>query len=97
MSKPQIKVLMLRTAKGAPDSTTVKEYLEGQVYEIPEDLADCFFSDGSADPAEAHEPAPSPGDASGGGNSGGGDTSPPAEKPAPRKRRAKSGSSEAGA
>lgn len=53
--KPMIKVRMLRTTLGAPDSVTVREYKEGQEYSIPEDLAECFFSTGDADPAEAHE------------------------------------------
>lgn len=63
--KATIKVRMNRTAMGAPDSVTVKEYKAGQEYDVPEDLAECFFSDGAADPAEAHEPAPSPGHGSG--------------------------------
>ncbi len=52
--KATIKVRMNRTAKGAPDSTTERTYLEGKEYDIPEDLAECFFSTGDADPAEAH-------------------------------------------
>lgn len=83
--KAKITVRMNRTTKGAPDSITVKEYLEGHEYDVPEDLAECFFSDGSADPAEAHaggsetEPA-------GGDNSAGGEDTQPAEKPVTRKR-----------
>lgn len=85
--KAKIKVRMNRTAKGAPDSITVKEYLEGEEYDVPEDLAECFFSDGSADPAEAHadggktEPA-------GGENSAGVEDSQPAKKPAKSRKKA---------
>jgi hypothetical protein len=52
--KPTIKVLMLRDAVGAPDGITRTEYSAGQEYDLPEDLAGCFFSTGHADPAEAH-------------------------------------------
>lgn len=53
--EPTIRVIMLRTAMGAPDSTTVVEYQAGRQYDLPQSLADCFFSTGDADPAEAHE------------------------------------------
>lgn len=86
--KATIKVRMNRTAKGAPDSVTVVEYVEGREYTIPEDLAECFFSDGTADPAEAHEPAPSPGHGSGANSEPlPGDGSAPAPVAPTRKRK----------
>lgn len=53
-AKPTIRVLMQRDAVGAPDGITRTEYKAGQEYDLPEDLAGCFFSTGEADPAEAH-------------------------------------------
>lgn len=53
--KPTIKVLMLKDAVGAPDGITRTEYRAGETYDLPEDLAGCFFSTGEADPAEAYE------------------------------------------
>ena len=53
--KPTIRVLMLADAVGAPDGVTRTEYQAGQCYDLPEDLAGCFFASGQADPAEAHE------------------------------------------
>lgn len=52
--KPTIRVLMLKDAMGAPDGVTLKRYEAGKEYDLPEDLAGCFFSTGEADPAEAH-------------------------------------------
>jgi hypothetical protein len=53
--KPTIRILMLETKKGAPDGITTVDYEAGKIYDVPEDLAACFFSTHSADPAEAHE------------------------------------------
>lgn len=86
MKRPTVKVRMNATAQGAPDSTTVRTYEAGREYEVPEDLAECFFSTGAADPAEAHTEA----DAA--------DAAPPspeAGKTAQRKRRAAAKGSEA--
>lgn len=52
---PTVRIVMLKTTKGAPDGITTVEYVEGQEYDVPEDLAGAFFSTHSADPAEAHE------------------------------------------
>lgn len=52
--RPTIRVLMLRDERGCPDGFTPTTYKAGQIYELPEDLAGCFFSCGAADPAEAH-------------------------------------------
>lgn len=52
--KPTIRVLMLKDAVGAPDGITRTEYQSGVEYDLPEDLAASFFSNASADPAEAH-------------------------------------------
>lgn len=84
-----VKVTMLKDAKGAPDSVTTREYKAGETYDVPEDLAACFFDAGLADPAEAHEPAPT-GDA---GDPQGGAPAPVATDPVPagtrqRKRKA---------
>lgn len=49
-----VRVLMLKDAVGAPDGITKTHYAAGQEYDLPTDLADCFFSTGDADPAEAH-------------------------------------------
>lgn len=58
--KPTIRVLMLKDAVGAPDGITRTEYQAGQEYDLPEDLAGCFFSTHSADPAEAHQQPETP-------------------------------------
>jgi hypothetical protein len=55
--KPTIRVIMLKTTLGAPDSISTVEYEAGKQYDVPEDLAECFFSTGAADPAEAHAAA----------------------------------------
>lgn len=49
-----VRVLMLRDAWGAPDGITRTFYAGGQEYDLPTDLAECFFSTSDADPAEAH-------------------------------------------
>ncbi len=72
--KPTVKVIMLHDAKGAPDSVTSRVYKQGETYDVPEDLAECFFSAGHADPAEAHDPAPDTG--------AGGEGEPDGEAPA---------------
>ena len=53
--RPTIRVRMVADAWGCPDPRTRVQYLAGQEYDLPEDLAECFFSTHSADPAEAHE------------------------------------------
>lgn len=53
--KPTIRVIMLQTKLGAPDGITTVEYEAGKQYDIPEDLAETFFSTHSADPADAYE------------------------------------------
>ena len=83
MAKPTIRVLMSATAKGAIDSTTIREFEAGREYELYEELAEAFFSMGVADPAEAREPASEP---ETGENSEGTDTAPAPAKPATRKR-----------
>jgi hypothetical protein len=70
-----IRILMTSTAKGAVDSTDVREFAEGREYDVPEDLAAAFFEMGVADPAEAHEGAPE-----------GDGTGEPDKAPAPAKR-----------
>ena len=89
-----IKVRMNRTAMGAPDSVTEREYKAGEVYDVPESLAHSFFSDGAADPAEAHDPAPaenspapSPGHGSGADADGAGEGGSAPAPAAPAKRR----------
>lgn len=54
VERPTVRVLMLKDAVGAPDGITKTHYVAGQEYDLPLDLADCFFSTGEADPAEAH-------------------------------------------
>lgn len=49
-----VRVLMLRDAWGAPDGITRTFYAAGEEYDLPADLAGCFFSTSDADPAEAH-------------------------------------------
>lgn len=49
-----VRVVMLRDAWGAPDGITRTLYEGGREYDLPADLAECFFSTGEADPAEAH-------------------------------------------
>lgn len=78
-----IRVLMTATAKGALTSTHIKEFHEGQEYDIPEELAHAFFDMGVADPAEAHE-KPQDGREGDAGSKGPAD----GETPATRKRRA---------
>jgi hypothetical protein len=53
--KPTISIIMLKTTKGSPDGVSTVTYEAGQRYDVPEDLAECFFSTHSADPTEAHE------------------------------------------
>lgn len=56
-----IRVVMLKDEWGCPDPRTRQLYVAGQQYDLPEDLAGCFFSTASADPAEAHaQPAEAP-------------------------------------
>jgi hypothetical protein len=54
---PTMRVIMLADAVGYPDGFTKHSYAKGKEYDLPEDLAKCFFSAGQADPAEAHEQA----------------------------------------
>lgn len=54
VERPTVRVLMQRDAVGAPDGITKTHYAAGQEYDLPPDLAECFFSTGHADPAEAH-------------------------------------------
>lgn len=44
-----MKIKMLSTKMGANDGVDVQAYLEGQEYEVSEDLANCFLSDKSAE------------------------------------------------
>lgn len=52
-----MRIVMTRTAKGADDGFTVREYVEGEAYDVSDDLAQAFFQMGAADPQEAHEAA----------------------------------------
>lgn len=54
---PTTRIIMTRTEKGCPDSSTVLTFHEGEQYDVPTDLAEALFSMGAADPAEAHEAA----------------------------------------
>lgn len=50
-----IQVRMVKTTKATLDGgCTTIEYQEGQEYDLPEWLAQAFFSGGEGDPAEAH-------------------------------------------
>jgi len=50
-----VKVKMLRTAKGSPDGIQINVYEEGKVYNIPDDLAKCFFDIGACELVEEKE------------------------------------------
>ena len=39
-----VKIKMIRSEKGSPDGIAVKLYREGEVYDVPVDLAECFLS-----------------------------------------------------
>lgn len=49
-----IQVRMIAGTWGCPTPTARVFYEAGQIYDVPEDLAQCFFSTHAADPAEAH-------------------------------------------
>lgn len=52
---PTIRVRMLRTDKAIPFAGSYEvTYLEGHEYDLPDWLAEAYFRDGFADPAEAH-------------------------------------------
>lgn len=42
-------VKMLQTRKGSEDGFKVKQFYEGQIYDIAENLARTFFADGYAE------------------------------------------------
>lgn len=73
-----MNVKMLETRSAAPDGATVVRLLEGETYDLPEDLAQVYIDRGRAvavDPAPVAEAAEAPPD---------GEPAPP--KPAPRAR-----------
>lgn len=85
-----VRVVMLRDAWGAPDGITRTFYAAGEEYDLPADLAGCFFSTSDADPAEAHMQAENAAqDAS--GAPGEADGAPDGTKKARGARRAKIG------
>lgn len=43
------KIRMIRTTKGSPDGVQVFQYVAGQVYLVPPDLADLFVREGWAE------------------------------------------------
>lgn len=44
------RMVMRRTATGSPNGFQVHTYQKGQVYILPDDLADAFASNGAAEP-----------------------------------------------
>jgi hypothetical protein len=42
-------VLMVRTVKGSPDGVAVREFFEGEIYDLPDSLAQAFLSMGAAE------------------------------------------------
>lgn len=54
-----MKVKVTKTMKGSPDGLTVNEYLEGQTYEMPFDLATVFIREGWGTSCEV-EPSEKP-------------------------------------
>jgi len=79
-----IRVVMLRTDTATLDGGATTMTLEaGREYDLPEWLAEAYFRDGKADPAEAHQ---QPGDEPRAASEGG----PEAPGPSQRARKRKS-------
>lgn len=78
-----VPITMLRTIWATPDGLTKVEYIEGQSYSVPTDLAEPLIRDGIAEPSNSLP--------QGDGKPVGTDTAPQAQTPVVRKRRAGAG------
>lgn len=54
-----MRVLMIRTALGAPEGHTTETYREGEEYDLPDWLAEAFIADGYAT-ADGEKPPAEP-------------------------------------
>lgn len=56
-----MKLTMKQTIMGSPDGNEVREYMAGEVYDVPESLAGVFLAeDWAAESALAPDPQPEP-------------------------------------
>lgn len=54
-NKHNVKIIMLKSARGADEHIHVKNFLEGKEYEVSDCLADSFVNSGDAVFKEEHE------------------------------------------
>lgn len=64
-----ISVVMTKTARGAEDGITVKQYAEGQTYDMESSLAQAFIKSKRARPAPQPDPKQQGDDKGTGGDS----------------------------